>query len=177
MATQTDRTHVIVGIVLAVVSTALLTQARNLPVVNPYGAANAAFWPSIILVALTLISILYVFFGGGGKPTELKAEPDEPPNYKRLLIVCALIVALPLLSLWIGFLLASFIIIPALMLAFGERDKKYLTIVPIASVAGIYFIFIEAMSLGLSPRRGDLLESERSFLLRCTTTEKCHGKC
>jgi hypothetical protein len=151
MFSNTSRSQVVTGLAIAVTAVALLLHARNLPVINPYGAANAAFWPSIILAALALISIVYMFTGNSQNKSEAEVEK---PNYGRLFIVCALTLALPFLSLQIGFLLASLLLLPALMFACGERNKWYLLLTPIVSVVGIYFIFIEAMSMALPRGEG-----------------------
>lgn len=143
-----NRANAVIGTGLVIGSLALLLNARSLPVVNPYGAANAAFWPSIILACLIICGVIYFFAHG------TTAEHDEGGSYLRMFAVCAILIALPITSMWCGFLLSSLVAIFLLMYVLGERDVRYLAAVPLVSTLAIYLVFIEAMSLALPRGQG-----------------------
>ncbi len=137
---------VIIGSFLFFFSGYLIYLARKLPSVNPYGMANAAFWPTIMLTILMLLSLILVGSSirkGRQAQGEAEGEPKEKINLKRWSSILAVLLLWPLAMQMIGFLLSTLLLFGVMVYLFGEKRWAALIIVPLSITVLMYLLFIQ----------------------------------
>ena len=139
-----------VGCFTLVFSAGFFVLARRLPTINPYGAANAGFWPSVlcvILFGLSLIMIAGATVKGQSVPEQKDEEDREAVNTNRLVLCAGSLLVWPVLMMITGFLISSFLAFGFLNYVFGERRKTFLVIIPLLVTIGVYVVFIQLVSI------------------------------
>jgi putative tricarboxylic transport membrane protein len=134
------------------------------------GEIGSAFWPLIALGASVLLSVTLLissvrrFWREGAaedQTPEAIAEKKRQRITVTLSVVCflAYLVGIP----WIGFILATFLFIPAFALALGERRKWVLLISPFLLTAIIVGMFAKFISIPFPKGVGIFAEFSRLF--------------
>ena len=131
-------------------------EAFQLHGVRRFGEVGSGFWPmlslgaSILLSAGWLVSVLATSSKATGTvvegPTpEMIAEAWARRKKVALSIICLIvyIVAMP----WIGFILATFLFVPAFALALEERRKMILIISPFLVTAITILVFAKFITI------------------------------
>lgn len=136
-----------ISAVLMVVAAAMFTAAGDLPEVD--GAIGAGTWPRALSAALFLLSVLLMLQGltnhsGSASPFDIHS-----PGFRRVLIGVGIIAVFCVLLKFLGFLLASAFMIPAIMRLMDERRIPVLAGMTAGVLAAIYIIFSLILKLPL----------------------------
>jgi len=147
-------------------------EAVKLHGVGRFGEVGSGFWPmlslgvSVLLSLSWLVSTLAAFFAAKGKTVEVPspetlAEAVSRRKKVALSIVCILvyIVVMP----WIGFVLSTFLFVPAFALALEERRKLVLILSPFLVTAIMIFVFARFISIPFPKGLGIFTEFSRLF--------------
>ncbi len=134
------------------------------------GEIGSALWPLMALGASTLLSAS-LLISSIKKLRQAGAAEDLTPEAiaekKRQRITVALSVACFLLYLvvmpWIGFILSTFIYIPAFALALGERRRSVIFISPFLLTAIIVAVFAKFITIPFPKGVGIFAEFSRLF--------------
>ena len=110
------------------------------------GAPSPRIIPTIVLAGILISSICLII-----QSLVLKKEKiyvfDMTQEKPAILLVLLMLVFVGLIQV-IGFLLASFIVFPAMLFYLGER-KPFIYIFTIAMGAGVYFLFRLVLNISL----------------------------
>lgn len=147
-------------------------EAVKLHGVGRFGEVGSGFWPMLSLGVSVLLSLCWLivtlgkFFRAKGKAAEeplpeMIAEAWSRRKKVALSVVCILvyIVVMP----WIGFVLSTFLFIPAFALALEERRKLVLILSPFLVTAITIFVFARFISIPFPKGVGLFTEFSRLF--------------
>lgn len=159
------RPEVLIGGLLFFLSAYLLYSARKLPSINAYGAANAAFWPTVILSIMIFLSLLLA--GRSLLKVEGRVEAEvnggEEVNWKRLFFIIILLFLWSLLMPVIGYLLSTFLFFGLLVYGFGERRIKIILIATLSVSVLIYLLFVQFLFIPFPRGMGPFLNFSLLF--------------
>lgn len=131
-------------------------EAVQLRGVGRFGEVGSGFWPMLSLGGAVLLSLCWLIATLGKRFRE-KGKAAETPSPEMiaeawgrrkkvaLSVVCILvyIVAMP----WFGFIVSTFLFIPAFALALEERRKLVLILSPFLVTAITVFVFARFISI------------------------------
>lgn len=98
---------------------------------------NPAVWPRIICVLLCLMATIQLVNALRGKIT----MEASFANFPRVLIAIAMLIAYALLLKKIGFIICSLVLLVGLLLLFDVKKKWVYIVLPIVTVALVYYFF------------------------------------
>lgn len=136
-----------ISAILMVAAAALFLSASNLPEVE--GAIGAGTWPQVLAVLLFLLSALLMGQALTGHSSKEEPFDIHSPGFKRVLIGGGIIVVFCVLLKFLGFILASAFMIPAIMRLMGEKRIKVLVGLTVGVLVAVYLIFTVALRLPL----------------------------
>jgi putative tricarboxylic transport membrane protein len=139
-----------------------------------YGQLSPAAWPRAIIVALTVLSLIYLVQSirkgpeaEGGKPVQQDGEADLETRIEaatagwRNVVICFVLFLAYLLSMpWLGMLVGGTAFVFLLLTALGGWTPRLLllhAVVALITVGGMWSIFTYA--LGVLLPRGELFGS------------------
>ncbi|MEM7177687.1 MAG: tripartite tricarboxylate transporter TctB family protein [Pseudomonadota bacterium] len=149
----------IVAIVLLLICGGLM--AASFQIREPdYGQLSPAAWPRAIVVAMTLLSAIYLV-------QSLRAGPDQETDegtktwgeffahWQNVIYVFALFLGYLLIIPWLGMLIGGTLFVFLVLTALGEIRNTLLHLaIAVVSIGGIWLLFTHA--LGVLLPRGDL---------------------
>ncbi|WP_297311871.1 tripartite tricarboxylate transporter TctB family protein [uncultured Oscillibacter sp.] len=142
-----------ISVILILVSGAMFTAAGKLPEVD--GAIGAGTWPRVLSVMLFLLAALMLIQALMGASKEEDPFDVRSPGFRRVLIGGGILAAYCILMKFLGFMIASAFMIPAIMRLMGEKRPWMLVGITAVVLAAIYVIF--AVLLKLPMLQGSLL--------------------
>lgn len=133
------------GIVLALFSLAGIVYISQQGYKSTVGL-SPGFFPTFVLVVLGLCGV--VLFA---KSVTVEKDKTFIPVFawKKLLPVIVMLAVYMFAMEYIGFIISTLIFMVVTMLFYGERRKKYLALVPIATTAFIFLVFTEIFNIPL----------------------------
>lgn len=141
-----------ISLILFVVAGAMFSAAGKLPEVD--GAIGVGTWPRILSVVLFLLAAMLLFQALAGASKGEDPFDVHSPGFRRVLIGVGILAAYCVLLEFLGFLIASAFMIPAVMRLMGEKRPWMLAGLTAAVLAAIYVIF--SMVLRLPMLQGSL---------------------
>lgn len=149
----------------------MLIQATGLVGQGRAGEIGSGLWPLLALGASAVLSVVLLAASirksrraepAAAAPTPATlAESRRQRTTVALSCICflAYMVAVP----WIGFILATFLFIPAFALALGERRKAVLLVAPVLLTAIIVGVFAKFITIPFPKGAGIFAEFSRLF--------------
>lgn len=148
----------------------MLIQAVGLMGQGRPGEIGSGLWPLLALGASAVLSVVLLVSSiqksRRAAPTEMPtadalAEKRRQRTTVALSCICflAYLIAVP----WIGFILATFLFIPAFALALGERRKTVLLIAPVLLTAIIVGVFAKFITIPFPKGVGVFAQFSRLF--------------
>jgi len=147
-------------------------EAVKLHGVGRFGEVGSGFWPmlslgvSVLLSLCWLIVTIVAFSKEKGRAVEEPSPEAIASAWSRrrkvaLSIVCLFgyVVIMP----WIGFVLSTFLFIPAFALALEERRKSVLIISPLLVTAITILVFAKFIKIAFPKGEGIFAEFSRLF--------------
>jgi hypothetical protein len=147
-------------------------EAAQLRGIGRFGEVGSGFWPMLSLGVSLLLSLCWLivalgkFFRAKERAVEeLSPEAIAEARGRRkkvaLSIVCILvyIIAMP----WIGFILSTFLFIPAFAIALEERRKLVLILSPLLLTAITVLVFAKFINIAFPKGEGIFAEFSRLF--------------
>jgi putative tricarboxylic transport membrane protein len=148
----------------------MLIEAIGLMGQGRAGEIGSGLWPLLALAASAVLSVVLLL---SSIQKSRRAAPAEAPTAEALAeqrrqrltvalsCVCFLVymVAVP----WVGFILATFLFIPAFALALGERRKTVLLVAPVLLTAIIVGVFAKFITIPFPKGVGIFAEFSRLF--------------
>ena len=136
-----------ISAILMVVAAGLFTASSGLPQVE--GAIRAGTWPRVLAVLLFLLSALLMVQALMGHSSKEEPFDIHSEGFKRVLKGIGIILVFCVLLKFLGFMLASAFMIPAIMYLMGEKRIKVLAGLTVGVLVAVYLIFSVALSLPL----------------------------
>ena len=136
-----------ISIVLLAVSVAMFVSASALPA-STDASIGPGTWPKILAGLMGLLSILLLIQSladHSGKEAPFKAGP----GLKRVGLGIVILAVFCALLYFVGFMIASAFMIPAVMLLMGEKRVPVLVGVTVGVLVAVYVIFVMALNLPL----------------------------
>ena len=144
---------VFIAIVLLLLCGAFLTASFYVREVD-YGILTPAAWPQIILVALTILSMIYLVQSlrqgappGGATPVSIKGVLEK---YRNPLWCYALFLLFLLTLDYLGMLIGGVLFLFCLLTAIGEASKRNVithALIAIAMVGAMWALFTYALGV------------------------------
>ena len=134
---------IIGGLVIVALSVYFYIRTLSFPVITGYEKMGGEFWPRFTLVGIIFMAII-VMIDGFLKARRGMPSKGRSPEYGNTMgvAICGFIVFFFILLIpYIGFLLAAFVGMMALMSAFGERKKLVVLCYSLVMVGMIYLLF------------------------------------
>jgi putative tricarboxylic transport membrane protein len=137
-----------------------------------FGEMGSGFWPIISLggalalsIALFVANLKRAGKAGGKEPPKQtpadKAEAEERAKRFVLGVVCLLVYII--LTPWIGFILSTFLYIPAFAMSLGERRRNVLIVSPILVTTIIVLVFAKFITIPFPKGVGIFASFSRFF--------------
>lgn len=106
------------------------------------GGISAGTWPAIMGGIMTgaAVILLIMTLSNRKKYEEMEVTLKLPAN-KRVYVVMGVMAVYCVLLNILGIYISGVILIPVLMLILGERNKKKMAVVTVATLIGIFIIF------------------------------------
>jgi putative tricarboxylic transport membrane protein len=149
----------------------MLVEALGLMGEGRPGEIGSGTWPLMALGASAVLSVILLFMSisksrrAAGRAVE--PTPEARAELRRQRITVALSAACFLAYMvtvpYIGFILATFLFIPAFALALGERRKTVLFIAPVVLTAIIMGVFAKFITIPFPKGVGVFAEFSRLF--------------
>ncbi|MCU0559748.1 MAG: tripartite tricarboxylate transporter TctB family protein [Desulfobacterales bacterium] len=149
----------------------MLIQAIGLMGQGRPGEIGSGLWPFLALGASAVLSV--VLLAGSiqkyrrAAPAAEMPTPEALAEKRRQRLTVALSAACFLVYMiavpWVGFILATFVFIPAFALALGERRKTVLLIAPVLLTAIIVGVFAKFITIPFPKGVGVFAEFSRLF--------------
>ena len=130
-----------ISLVLLAVSVAMFVTASGLPASND-ASIGPGSWPKVLACLMGFLSIL-VDKSGREAPFKPGAE------LKRVCVGIAILAVFCALLYFVGFMIASAFMVPAVMLLMGEKRLPVLAGLTVGVLAAVYIIFSVALKLPL----------------------------
>lgn len=136
-----------ISAILMAVAAATFIAAGSQPEVD--GAIGAGTWPRVLSVVLFLLAVLLMIQGltdhsGASSPFDIHS-----PGFRRVLIGVGIIAIFCVLLKFLGFMLASAFMIPAVMRLMGEKRVPVLAGMTVGVLVFIYIVFSLILRLPL----------------------------
>jgi hypothetical protein len=113
------------------------------------GALSARLFPSILSVSIGLMGVLLVLLDlrakAVGELNSIRKPILEKEAILRVGILFGLMLVYYFLTLWVGYVLATAIMLPAVMWHYGCRDRKALAMTAVIFPIIIHVVFIRFM--------------------------------
>ncbi|MEW6334135.1 MAG: tripartite tricarboxylate transporter TctB family protein, partial [Thermodesulfobacteriota bacterium] len=146
-------------------------EAMKLHGVGRFGEVGSGFWPMLALGASVLLSLCWLIVTVGksfrekGSAEETSQETIEAAWRRRRKVALAMVCILAYISVmpWIGFVLSTFLFIPAFAVALEERRKWVLILSPILVTAATVLIFARFISIAFPKGEGLFADFSRFF--------------
>lgn len=130
----------IVAVVLLIVGVGMIVGTLDFPY---HGLADigGGFWPKLLGGALIVCSV------GLALETALKKEKEEvtidfhSEGMKRVLIAIGIMIVFSILTLVLGFFVATFFMVISCAILLGERNKIKLIAIPAGVIVFVYVVF------------------------------------
>lgn len=136
-----------ISAILMVVAAAMFIASGSLPEVD--GAIGAGTWPRVLSAALFLLAVLLMFQGVTDRSGTPSPFDIHSPGFRRVLISVGIIVVFCILLKFLGFMLASAFLIPAIMRLMDEKRIPVLAGVTAGVLVFIYVVFSLILKLPL----------------------------
>lgn len=144
-------------------------EAVKLHGVGRFGEVGSGFWPMLSLGVSVLLSLCWLIAtiakAKGRTVEESSPEASAVAGRRRrkvaLSIVCLLVYIL--VMPWIGFILSTFLFIPAFALALEERRKSVLIISPVLVTVITILVFAKFIKIAFPKGEGIFAEFSRLF--------------
>lgn len=141
-----------ISAVLILISAAMFVSASKMPATD--GAMGAGTWPMILAVLMIILAVLLLVqslmdCSGTEGPFHMG------PGLKRVLIGIGILLVFCVLLKFLGFMIASAFMIPAVMRLMGEKRVWMLAAITAGVLLCVYVIFAVALHLPLP--QGSLL--------------------
>jgi putative tricarboxylic transport membrane protein len=134
------------------------------------GEIGSALWPLMALGASTLLSASLLLSSikklrQAGAAEDLTPEAIAEKKQQRITVALSVVCFLAYLVVmpWIGFVLSTFIYIPAFALALGERRRSVIFISPFLLTAIIVAVFAKFITIPFPKGVGIFAEFSRLF--------------
>jgi putative tricarboxylic transport membrane protein len=147
-------------------------EAAKLHDVGRFGEVGSGFWPMLSLAGAVILSLCWLimnlvrFFRS-------KSEPAEEPSSemiaeirgrrRKVVLSIFCILAYIVFMQWIGFILSTFLFVPAFAMALEERRKLVLVLSPFLVSAITIFVFARFISIPFPKGVGLFTEFSRLF--------------
>lgn len=140
----------IISVVMLALSGFVFLQASQYEV-GSSAQKNPAVWPLTLAAALAALSVALIIETLFSKDPEMKTSTINwaSPGMKKVYIMLGLVVVFVVLMKLIGMLLALLLLIPAIELLMGCKNKVMLIAMPVGLVAFVYLFFVVIMKLTL----------------------------
>jgi putative tricarboxylic transport membrane protein len=148
----------------------MLTQATGLMGQGRAGEIGSGLWPLLALGASAVLSVVLL---ASSIQKARRAAPAEAPTAEALAekrrqwatvaLSCACFLVYMVAVPWVGFILATFLFIPAFALALGERRKMVLLVAPVLLTAIIVGVFAKFITIPFPKGVGVFAEFSRLF--------------
>lgn len=136
-----------ISLVLLAVSVAMFVTASGLPASND-ASIGPGSWPKVLACLMGFLSILLLIQSLGDKSG--REAPFKPgAELKRVCIGIAILAVFCALLYFVGFMIASAFMVPAVMLLMGEKRLPVLAGLTVGVLAAVYIIFSVALKLPL----------------------------
>ena len=136
-----------ISLVLLAVSVAMFVAASGLPASND-ASIGPGSWPKVLACMMGFLSILLLIQSLGDKSG--REAPFKPgPELKRVCIGIVILAVFCALLYFVGFMIASAFMIPAVMLLMGEKRIPILAGLTVGVLVAVYIIFSVALKLPL----------------------------
>jgi len=156
---------VIVCMVIIAASIFFYIYTLTFPVILKYEKMGPGFWPKLVLIGIVVAasSLLVESIRKRGNPVQ-KKEPTKEEKNTKLVVLCAVVLAIFLYFMQIvGFVLSSFFATAILAFLLGEGKKRSAVIYSFVIVLVIYASFAKLMYVPLP--RGISVFRELSYCL------------
>jgi len=143
------------GLIILVVAIFLYANTFTFPTFEQYGMVDSDFWPKIILVLLIICSIMLVIETirkrqALQQQSAEKRDDYDPKGMARMLLTVALLAFYIFIGLqYLGFLLSTLILVPALMYNLGNRKPIVIAINTLLCSGLAVLIFCKIMMIPL----------------------------
>ncbi len=146
------QSNVIVAALSVLLGLAILWLARDLTHFDENGVPGEAFWPSVIawlFIALGVVQGIEVAFvpsANAGRTVDLHSLPV------RIAFLGAIVaIGYAVLLAYVGFIAATVVFIPALMLLMGARNPLQISLTTVGVIAVIWVFFVLIFNNELPP--------------------------
>lgn len=148
----------------------MLIQAIGLMGQGRPGEIGSGLWPLLALGASAVLSVVLLV---SSIQKSRRAAPAEAPTAEALAekrrqwvtvaLSCACFLVYMVAVPWVGFILATFLFIPAFALALGERRKMVLLVAPVLLTAIIVGVFAKFITIPFPKGVGVFADFSRLF--------------
>lgn len=109
---------------------------------------GAAFWPRALAIILVILSVIMVIQSmlKESQPSPINFKAPEMKNIYAMLVIFLLFAILLYFG---GFVLASLLFIPAVMLVLGERRTIHIVLTSVILTGAVYFFFTVLLRITL----------------------------
>ena len=136
-----------ISLVLLAVSVAMFVTAAGLPASNDASIGHGS-WPKVLACLMGFLSILLLIQSLVDKSG--REAPFKPgAELKRVCVGIAILAVFCALLYFVGFMIASAFMVPAVMLLMGEKRLPVLAGLTVGVLAAVYIIFSVALKLPL----------------------------
>lgn len=148
----------------------MLIQAVGLMGQGRAGEIGSGLWPFLALGASAALSVVLL---AASIQKSRRAAPAEAPTAEAraerrrqritVALSCACFLVYMIAVPWVGFILATFLFIPAFALTLGERRKTVLLVAPVLLTAIIVGVFAKFITIPFPKGVGIFAEFSRLF--------------
>ena len=136
-----------ISLVLLAVSVAMFVTASGLPASND-ASIGPGSWPTVLACLMGFLSILLLIQSLVDKSG--REAPFKPgAELKRVCVGIAILAVFCALLYFVGFMIASAFMVPAVMLLMGEKRLPVLAGLTVGVLVAVYIIFSVALKLPL----------------------------
>lgn len=136
-----------ISLVLLAVSVAMFVTASGLPASND-ASIGPGSWPKVLACLMGFLSILLLIQSLVDKSG--REAPFKPgAELKRVCVGIAILAVFCALLYFVGFMIASAFMVPAVMLLMGEKRLPVLAGLTVGVLVAVYIIFSVALKLPL----------------------------
>lgn len=147
-------------------------KAVGLHGVGRFGEVGSGFWPMLSLGVSVALSLCWLVVTIGKSLRGKGAAVEEPPpetvaaawrrRKKVTLAIVSILVYITAMP-WIGFVLSTFLFVPAFALALEERRKLVLILSPLLVTAITVFVFAKFIKIAFPKGDGIFADFSRLF--------------
>lgn len=138
---------IVLSVIFMAVSGAMFCAAGKQPEVD--GAIGAGTWPRALSVMLFLLAVLLLLQALLGRSGRQEPFDVHSPGFRRVVLGAGILAVYCVLLKFLGLMIASAFMIPAVMRLMGEKRPWVLAGLTAAVLAAIYVIFSMALRLPL----------------------------